>query len=120
MTASGERMGAVRGWLLRRTLLLDPVDGVLGLRDILIGSDGRIAMVSGPNAVERAPDGVPEIDIGGRPTIPGLTDTHFHVMATALAERAIALGGASTLDEITRATKVGAPDDRRLGHSQSL
>ena len=46
--------------------------------------------------------------VGGR-SIPGLTDTHFHVMATALAERAIALGGASTIHDILERLRSASP-----------
>lgn len=109
MIAHSERDDVPRGRLLRSALLLDPVDGIQGLRDILIGSDGRITSVSSPGAMKRATDGVPELDLGGRATIPGLTDTHFHVMATALAARAIALGGASSLAEIQDRLRSASP-----------
>ena len=60
------------------------------------------------------------VDLGGRAVLPGFTDSHVHFPTWAVAQREVALDGASSLDEVLarlRAAVDGLPAGRWLrGH----
>jgi imidazolonepropionase-like amidohydrolase len=59
--------------------LLDPETGAVHRdRVIHVGADGRIAAVAGPD--DGAPDGAAELDLRGLTVLPGLIDTHSHLV----------------------------------------
>ena len=65
-------------YLLHNMRLLDPREGrCLEGRKVLV-EDGRFAAV-GPDVA--APEGVAEVDLGGRVLMPGLIDCHVHVLS---------------------------------------
>ena len=65
-------------YLLHNMRLLDPKEGrCLEGRKVLV-EDGRFAAVGTDVA---APEGVAEVDLGGRVLMPGLIDCHVHVLS---------------------------------------
>ncbi len=62
--------------LLRRGRVIDPRNGVDGVRDLLV-QDGRVAQVS--EAPLQAPAGARVVEAAGKWVVPGLIDLHVHL-----------------------------------------
>ena len=67
---------AVSSLLLKGGRVIDPANGRDETVDVLL-VDGRVTAV-GADALGQAPEGVEEIDAGGRVVCPGLIDIHVH------------------------------------------
>ena len=63
--------------LIKNGRVVDPASGLDAKDDLLI-LDGKIAAV-GPDARQKAPQGIPEIDATGLVVCPGLIDSHVHL-----------------------------------------
>jgi predicted amidohydrolase YtcJ len=73
--------------------------------DTLVVREGRVVF-GGRRRDVNAPAGEPEIDLGGRPVLPGLVDAHGHLMH--LARLRLALNVAGLLSEAACAERVAA------------
>jgi dihydroorotase len=77
--------------------VVDPANGVDGLRDVLI-LEGKIAAV-GSDAAKNAPPGTPKLDATGRVVCPGLIDLHVHLREPGQsAKESIAAGTAAAAE----------------------
>src|SRR5262245_41184858 len=85
-----------------RIYTLDPQNRVV---DSLVVRAGRIVF-TGRRADVNLPIGEPELDLGGRAVLPGLTDAHGHLMY--LARGRLALDVAGVLSEAAIAERVAA------------
>lgn len=59
--------------------------------------EGRIAAIGGEEDLR---DRAFEVDLGGATVLPGLQDTHFHLMSTGSGLRSLDLSACTTLDEL--------------------
>jgi dihydroorotase len=69
--------GTPAGLLFRAAHVLDPRGDLDGPHDVLV-REGRIAEVGAPSTLA-APEGVEEIDAGGRHLLPAFVDPHVHL-----------------------------------------
>ncbi|MGI5835035.1 MAG: amidohydrolase [Chloroflexota bacterium] len=72
----------------------NPIAQNLAVRDgriVAVGSDADVDPLSGPESRV--------VDLGGKTVIPGLIDSHVHLLEFALRLRRVELAGASTLEE---------------------
>lgn len=83
---------------LRRASVISPQCGVIGLHDVLVGGDGTIVAIEPHTTADRWRT-VESIDVGGRPLIPGLTDSHFHLLSTGLQLVSADLSGSTTTED---------------------
>ncbi|SMP52253.1 amidohydrolase [Anoxynatronum buryatiense] len=68
--------------------------------DWLLVADGKITAVGRGSEWERYQAGATSVDLAGRTLIPGLIDSHVHLMETALNEVGINVGACGSVDEI--------------------
>ena len=83
---------------LRGASVISPQRGAIGLHDLLIGVDGKIAAVERHTTEDYWPT-AEVIEIGGRSLIPGLIDSHFHLLSTGLQLVFEDLSGSTTIEE---------------------
>ncbi|WP_417485345.1 amidohydrolase family protein [Maricaulis salignorans] len=69
---------APRSYLITNASLLDPATGSVQANGHVMVIDGRIDLV-GTGPLPARPDGIAQIDAGGRVLMPGLIDVHVHV-----------------------------------------
>ena len=103
---------------LRDLARLSPADYVLAGGIVRAGSsfapaeavrvaDGIIVAVGDLAEVES--DGVPVFDLDGAVVLPGLHDTHFHMMSTGANKRAVDLFDAGSIEGVLEAMRVAPP-----------
>jgi len=102
--------------LIRGGHVIDPTQGIDGLRDVLV-RDGRIAAVEMPGGLASVADSYPEelqIDATGCVVAPGLIDVHVHLREPGQAHKetiatgtaAAAAGGFTTVVAMPNTTPV--------------
>jgi predicted amidohydrolase YtcJ len=94
---------------LRGANVISPQHGAIGLHDVLVGSDGTIAAVE-PHTSEDRWQAAEVIDLDGRSLIPGLTDSHFHLLSTGLQLVSADLGGSATIEEALERLSAASED----------
>ncbi len=71
--------------------------------------NGQVTDVGGNDAILRLrARSVKVLDLKGRTVIPGLIDSHIHLLEYGMASRTLALGGSRSIGEIKRAVRVRA------------
>ena len=73
---------------------------ICGDRVLAVGSAAECEAVAGP--------GTRRVALGGRAIVPGLIDSHLHLLAFALRLEQVDLAGAASLDEAVARVSVGA------------
>ena len=85
-------------WLINANGYTPTKQGQMAFSALHIGADGRIKGVF-PQAPKKLPTNARIIDVGGRTVIPGLIDSHAHLLSEARLEREVDLVGAESLQE---------------------
>lgn len=70
--------------------------------------DGQIEAIGGPD--ESLPDGIPVTDLGGAMILPGLWDSHVHLLFTGISLSWVDLGDCSSIAEIQEELARGGDD----------
>jgi len=68
--------------------------------NLLIGSDGHVVAVIGPDADYVPPRGTKVIDAHGKTLLPGLIDAHGHVLDLGMTQMTVQLVGTSSIADL--------------------
>jgi predicted amidohydrolase YtcJ len=83
------------------------LDAASTVVDTLVIRDGRIAF-AGRRADAVVPAGEPVVDLGGRAVLPGLVDSHAHLMHLARKRLSLDVAGAASEDDAARRVAAAA------------
>jgi hypothetical protein len=81
------------------------------MQDVFIDAEGRIARIADHSSDLQPPAGTDVLDLAERTVIPGLIDTHVHLMATGLALTSIDLRSERTVSGIQQRLCAAAEGD---------
>jgi predicted amidohydrolase YtcJ len=94
--------------VLRRATLVSPSFGTKSMQDVFVDSAGRICEIQPYRSdLEFAPKVIVR-DLDGLVVIPGLIDSHFHMIATGVAELTTNLATAESIDNVLERLAAGA------------
>lgn len=99
MKATTQSCKLVRGSLIT-------MDPAVPYAEAMAVIDGKIVAVGDLNMAQKAvPKGTPLLDIGTTPILPGLIDSHNHMLWTGMAEVLVDLSAARCIEDVVRLVK---------------
>jgi hypothetical protein len=86
--------------LFRRVDLVSPTSGTRRMQDVFVDRVGRIGLIQDYSGDLSPRGGCEVVDLSGLTMIPGLIDSHVHVMATGLAQLTLNLRNMPSIAQI--------------------